>query len=541
VSGLARRSEQRLAADPARVITRLFVPGNEGFDHQDSRVAAVLARILALGEDEVRTSLDDILHRFEPRHRGLLSTFTRHADEVADRLEPGIELSAARRLLIGATFTCEYAIEGAALCNPSIVADPDQSGTSPKSLRFVMSARAIGEGHRSSIELRSGVVDGDGRVSVDTPSPFATTGQVGPVVFDAAILRAELRRLDGGTENTDYVLGTLDPSFTTAELEQQLARLERHPATRRNAGRTVQFLHEMVERSYSITFEPGTTLSERVLWPSTRAESHGMEDARFVRFTDHDGTVRYYATYTAYDGAEISQQLLQTTDFHSFTSAPIIGRAAANKGLALFPRRIDGRFAALSRWDRETNAIAFSHDPHCWDEAVDCQVPTETWEVLQLGNCGSPLETEAGWLVLTHGVGPMRTYGIGALLLDLDDPTRVLGRLREPLLTPGPAERDGYVPNVVYSCGALIHAGMLVLPYGISDAGIGLATVPIADLLDALQPESPLKKTSHPKEHHMPDKSPQKPSSKKAGKTLKEKREAKRDKKAPPAGLSGGR
>jgi predicted GH43/DUF377 family glycosyl hydrolase len=488
VTALARRSEQRLAADPARVITRLFVPGQEGFDHQDSRVTAVLTRLLALDDDEVERALDDVRIRFEGRHRDLLGTFERHAATVADRLEPGTALSASRRLLVGATFTSEYALEGAALCNPSVVAAPDQSGVPAGSLRFVLSARAIGEGHRSSIELRTGVVDAEGRAGIDAPSPFATTGQIGPAVLDAAILRAALHRLDGSSESADYVLGALGPSFTAHELEQQLGELERHPVARRNAGRTAGFLRELAARSYGLTFDTTTTVSERVLWPAMNAESHGMEDARFVRFTDDDGTVGYYATYTAYDGAEIGQQLLQTPDFRSFTSAPIIGRAAANKGLALFPRRIDGRFAALSRWDRETNAIAFSDDPHHWDGAVDYQRPTEAWEVLQLGNCGSPLETAVGWLVLTHGVGPMRTYGIGALLLDLDDPTRVVGRLRAPLLTPSPDERDGYVPNVVYSCGALIHAGTLVLPYGISDAAIGLAAVPVADLLDALLP-----------------------------------------------------
>jgi predicted GH43/DUF377 family glycosyl hydrolase len=487
VNTLARRSEQRLAADPARVITRLFVPGQEGFDHHDSRVDAVLARLGALDDDAAQAALDDVCARFEGRHRDLRGTFVDHADAIADRHQPGTVLSDARRLLVGATFTSEYAIEGAALCNPSIVAAPDQTGVSDGALRFVLSARAIGEGHRSSIELRTGVADGDGRVSVDAPSPFATTGHIGPAVLDAAILRAELRRLDGSGENADYILRPLGPSFTAHELEEQLNALERHPVSRRNASRTVSFLREIAERSYVTTFDAATTISERVLTPAMAFESQGMEDARFVRFTDDDGAVRYYAGYTAYDGTEISQQLLDTTDFRTFRSAPMIGRAAANKGLALFPRRIGGQFVALSRWDRETNAIAFSDDPHRWDDAVNCQVPIEAWEVLQLGNCGSPLETDAGWIVLTHGVGPMRTYGIGALLLDLDDPTRVLGRLRQPLLSPGAGEQDGYVPNVVYSCGAMIHAGTLVLPYGIGDAAIGLATVNVADLLDALR------------------------------------------------------
>ena len=239
-------------------------------------------------------------------------------------------------------------------------------------------------------------------------------------------------------------------------------------------------------RTYAVRFSAQTTLPERVLWPSMDAERNGMEDARFVRFTDDDGAVRYYATYTAYDGAHISQQLLETADFLEFTSSPMVGPAAANKGLALFPRRIGGRYVAMSRSDRETNAVAFSTNPRVWGHAVHCQVPTRAWEMLQLGNCGSPIETEAGWLVLTHGVGPMRTYRIGALLLDLEEPDRVIGQLREPLVSPAPDEQNGYVPNVVYSCGALVHADTLVVPYGIGDSAIGIATVPLPELLEAL-------------------------------------------------------
>ncbi len=220
--------------------------------------------------------------------------------------------------------------------------------------------------------------------------------------------------------------------------------------------------------------------------PAMAAESHGMEDARFVRLTDDDGTATYYATYTAYDGTAIGQQLLETPDFCVFTSSPVVGSAAANKGLALFPRRIGGRYVALSRSDRESNAIVYSDNLRHWEGALPCQVATQPWEMLQLGNCGSPIETDAGWLVLTHGVGPMRTYSIGALLLDLEDPTRIIGQLSDPLLTPEPDEQDGYVPNVVYSCGAMVHAGVLVIPYGIGDSSIGMATLPLDELLGAL-------------------------------------------------------
>ena len=485
-AGLVTRSPQRLEANPSRVITRLFVPGQEGFEYQESRAGAVLARILALDEGQVRSSLDDVVIRFNGRHRDLAGTFRRHARELADRLDPGRELSEARKLLLGATFTSEYAIEGAALCNPSIVAHPDQAGTVAGSLRFVMSVRGIGEGHRSSIGFRTGVIDAAGGITIDDPAPFATVGAAEPALLDAAVFRSELARVDDAGEAADYVLDRLGERFTQAALNEQFARLQTSLSTRRHAKETISSLRSIAERTYAVEFSDSTTLSERVLWPSIGAEQAGMEDARFVRFIDDDGSTTFYATYTAYSGSHISQQLLETTDFQSFTSAPIVGHAAANKGLALFPRRIGGRFAAMSRSDRESNTVAYSEHLSVWTSALPCQSPTRAWEVLQLGNCGSPIETDAGWLVLTHGVGPMRTYSIGAILLDLDDPTRILSQLPQPLLSPATDEQDGYVPNVVYSCGALVHADTLVLPYGISDAAIGIASVPLPELLAAL-------------------------------------------------------
>ncbi len=467
-AGLVTRCPQRIEADPSRVITRLFVPGQEGFEHQDSRAGVVLARLLALDEEQVRSTLDDIVIRFNGRHRDLAGTFRRHARELADRLDPGRELSEPRKLLLGATFTSEYAIEGAALCNPSMVAHPDQAGTAAGSLRFVMSVRGIGEGHRSSIGFRTGVIDATGGVIIDDPNPFATIAAAEPALVDAAVFRSELTRVDDAGEAADYVLDRLGERFTQAALEEQFARLQASLSTRRHAKKTISLLRSIAERTYVVEFTDRIALSERVLWPSMGAEQAGMEDARFVRFTDEDGSETFYATYTAYSGSHISQQLLETKDFLSFTSAPIVGQAAVNKGLALFPRRIRGRFAAMSRSDRETNSIAYADHLSVWTSALACQSPTRAWEVLQLGNCGSPIETDAGWLVLTHGVGPMRTYSIGAILLDLDDPTRIIGQLAEPLLSPAVDERDGYVPNVVYSCGALVHANTLVLPYGIS-------------------------------------------------------------------------
>jgi predicted GH43/DUF377 family glycosyl hydrolase len=483
---LVTRSPLRLAADPSRVVTQLFVPGQEGFEHQESRAGVVLARILALTEEDVQSALEDVVTRFDGRHRDLLGTFQRHADVLADRLDPVRRLSESRKVLLGAAFTSEYAIEGAALCNPSMVAHPDQTGTTEGGLRFVMSVRGIGEGHQSSMGFRTGTVDATGGVSLDQQSPFAFTAVATPALLDGAVFRKELARLGDAREAANYVLDALGDRFTRADLEEQLDSLQTNMRTRGHARATMADIRSIADRSYSVEFPNGTACSERVLRPAMGAEAAGMEDARFVRFVDDDGTVTYYATYTAYSGSRISQQLLETSDFRCFTSKPIVGRAAANKGLGLFPRRIDGRFAAMSRSDRETNTFAYSDHLLVWADSSPCQQPLNVWEVLQLGNCGPPIETDAGWLVLTHGVGPMRTYSIGAILLDLDDPTKIVGRLRQPLLSPAADEQNGYVPNVVYSCGALVHAETLVIPYGIADSAIGFATVSMPALLAAL-------------------------------------------------------
>ena len=492
-AGLVTRDPQRVAADPARVITRLFVPGQEGFELQESRAGVVLKRILALSDDDVQLSLDEVMIRFDGRHRDLVGTFRRHARELADRLNPDIHLTDARILLLGATFTSEYAIEGAALCNPSMVAHPDQTDTAAGSLRFVMSVRGIGEGHRSSIGFRTGVVDAEGQATIDEPARYAATGSVSGAPLDAAVFRGELGRLGNAGEAANYVFNALGERFTRSDLDERLDNLRAHLSTRGHGELTVAQIRTIADRFYTVEFPSDAMLSERVLWPSMEAEQAGAEDARFVRFVDDDGSVTYYATYTAYSGSQISQQLLTTKDFRSFTSGPLVGKAAANKGLALFPRRIHGRYAAMSRSDRETNTVAFADHLAVWTSASPCQQPTESWEALQLGNCGPPIETDAGWLVLTHGVGPMRTYSIGAILLHLDDPTQVLGRLRRPLLSPVADEQNGYVPNVVYSCGALVHADTLVIPYGIADRGIGIATVPLPQLLATMvqQPDRP--------------------------------------------------
>jgi len=486
--GLASRGEHRLRPDPSRVVTRLFVAGQEVVGGGESRASGVVTRLLALDEVDVKRSLDELLERFGHRHRDVIATFRHHAERIGNRLDPDAEISEERWLLLGAAFTHEFAFEAASVCNPSMVVHPDQSTARAGELRFAMSIRGIGEGHRSSIGFRAGTITATGEVTVDEPEPFATLGSVRNGVFDSDVFHARLQALGTDGETAAYVLDYLGDTFTTDQLESRLTVLAAQNDTRFNAYATAAQLRSIAACSYSTYFPADTELSERVLWPAMPAESHGMEDARFVRFVEDDGEVTYYATYTAFDGTTISQQLLQTDDFVSFAASPMVGRAAANKGLALFPRRIGGRFAAISRHDGETNAIAFSDTLGHWDGVVSCQSPAREWEIIQLGNCGSPIETEAGWLVLTHGVGPMRTYSIGALLLALDDPTEVVATLPEPLLTPRDDERDGYVPNVVYSCGALLHHDTLVVPYGIADTAVAIATFRWPDLLHAMVP-----------------------------------------------------
>lgn len=479
--GSATRLACRLAPDPGRVLAQLFVPGHTDHAMREGRVEGVVARVLEMDGDEVDAVIAELVARFGARHRDLERTFRHHADRVASRLAPSVTITAKQRLALGAAFTQEYAIEAAALCNPSMVVAPDQTGAPDGSVRFVLSVRQIGEGHRSSIGFRSGSVGPGGAIAVDEPTPFATTAEVvaGPVVPE---------RLRAGVDDdaAAWVLGGLGPTCSVTDLEARLAELEGEADTRPGAGETASHLRRLVERTYTARFDADLPFDERVLHPATAVESSGMEDARFVRFVDDDGSVAYHATYTAFDGRSLALQLLTTTDFLDFQVCPLFGRAATNKGLALFPRRIDGRFVAMSRHDGASNAVARSDDLRSWSDAVPVRHPVEVWESVQAGNCGSPIETDAGWLVLTHGVGPMRTYSLGAWLLDLERPEVLLGRLRSPLLSPLPGDQDGYVPNVVYSCGGLVHDGTLVVPYGVADSSIGFATIGLDELLGLL-------------------------------------------------------
>ncbi len=484
-SALAVRTTTRITPDQRRVVPRLFVPGHEALIHGESRAMPVIERILAMDDDQVARAVEHTTSRYAARYRDFRGLLERNYSLVAHRLGEGAALPPDRRLLIGAYFTSEYAFEAAALLNPSLVAHPNQTGVADGELRFVMSLRAIGEGHVSSIEFRTGTVSARAQLRLDEVSDVAGAGQQREVVYDRDLLRAVLVEEGEDDENARFVWESLPDHFDGTSLQVALAKLGRQQATRRGSHEFVDKVNRAAACNYVLEFDPASPLSERLLMPYGPAETNGMEDARFVRFVD-DGVATYYATYTAFDGSHVAPQLIETRDFVTFRMSQLAGPSAKNKGLALFPRKIHGRYAALSRWDRENNTVGYSDDGRRWGAATTIQRPSHTWDLVQLGNCGSPIETPAGWLVLTHGVGPMREYVISAVLLELDDPAVMIGALQEPLIAPLDDERVGYVPNVVYSCGALVHGTTLVLPYGCSDSSVRVATVQVPELLDEL-------------------------------------------------------
>lgn len=479
------RLPPRLRPDPRRVVAKLFVPGEEASDSQ-SRVHLVVDRVRALSEDEVRAGLAAVRSGFAGRHRDLDAILERHAGLVSARLHATQQFSRDRLLLLGAYLTHEFSVEAAALCNPSMVAHPDQSGLRERQTRFVMSVRAIGEGHISSIEFRTGVV-WPGGVAVDDPGTFLTVGARGGRDTGKAELIGSLADLGVDAVTASQVLSELPQTFTEEALRHAVSQLHPHLLDRQAVQQAVRLAQDITASRYRVTFPAGTPPGEQLLWPQAPAERRGMEDLRLVRFAGDDATVTYLGTYTAYDGDHVAPHQLSTGDLQTYDLGPLSGPAARNKGMALFPRRVHGRYLALSRWDRENLSLATSMDGRFWQRGPLIRGVLDPWEFVQIGNCGSPVETDAGWLVLTHGVGPLRTYGIGAILLDLDEPHRVLAETPLPLLTPTADERDGYVPNVVYSCGALLADGVLTIPYGISDTAIGFAQVELLPMLAGMR------------------------------------------------------
>lgn len=407
---------------------RPFKPSTEPRDlnpTDKSRANHIVDRVIALAPEAAARQLTEVLENFEGRHRNLLEIFAARAANMEDVLHPHAAFTQTQHCLIGAYFLHEYSFEAAALFNPSIIRHPDQSGAPINGCRFILSLRAVGEGHISSLTFRSGTIAADGSVTVDPTTRLA------------------------------YV-----------------------PAIER---RTTTANGDDVE----VTFHHDGDLSERVIFPITDAQSNGIEDARFVEFKD-DGRTTYYATYTAYSGRAIRSELLETSDFKTFRMTPLAGPAARNKGMALFPRKINGRYAMIGRQDNENLYLLYSDDLYTWSSGDLILQPEHPWEFVQMGSCGSPIELDDCWLLLTHGVGPVRKYSIGAVLLDKSDPTIVLARSREPLVRPAPTEREGYVPNVVYTCGGMRHRDLIILPYAISDTFSTFATIKIADLVHAI-------------------------------------------------------
>jgi predicted GH43/DUF377 family glycosyl hydrolase len=477
--------------DARRVITKPFIPGDDVSVAGRSRVDRILSRILELSEAVVTSTLDATRKRFSERHADLAAVLEQNFATVAHHIEHPNAISLERRQLIGAYFTSEYSIDAAALSNPSLVRAPDQTGVDADACRFVMSLRAIGEGHVSSIQFRSGVIDAQGKIAMEPTSQHVGTAAHRAPLYDKPTFRARLTEIHSVTETTAAVLDQIPDHFTLAELEAAIRRIELRSDGDQGALRATRTMHWLASSNYQSSFDPASSISERVLFPAGPSENRGMEDARFVRFVAADGAVTYYASYSAYDGYQVLPQLIETTDFVHFRVVTLNGPCAINKGIALFPRKLDGRFVALARLDNENNHIIRSDSVHFWFERETLQSPEFPWELMQLGNCGSPLETEAGWLVITHGVGPLRQYVLAAILLDARDPSRIIGRLREPLLSPAGDERDGYTPNVVYSCGSMIFGDRLVLPYGFSDVGARIATLRVSDLLTELVRPSP--------------------------------------------------
>ena len=472
-----------LSPDRSRVLVRPF----NSFAQQ--RAVNVCARVMALPEAEVHTLLEQVLSEFGDRHQQICQLLQTRFEQVRRYLLTDQPLSEERKQLLGAYFTHEYALEAAALFNPSIVPHPDQSGLSAGALRFVLSLRATGEGHISSITFRTGVVDAHNKIQINEPTPFLVEPQQIPnATYEKAFFERKLYELGLTGAFTRQVLQDLKPYFTLQELKGKLdADLRQVRARDPESENVANGILLLAQSNYEVQFAHDSRLSERVIFPTSPSQRNGIEDARFVLFQEEDGTRVYYATYTAYDGKLILPQFLETKDFLHFKFITLNGPAVQNKGMALFPRRINKLYAMLSRQDNENIYLMYSENLHFWYSPQLILKPTFPWEFVQLGNCGSPIETEAGWLVLSHGVGPMRKYCIGAFLLDREDPTKVLGRLREPLLTPIAEEREGYVPNVVYSCGALLHKRELILPYAMSDYATNFATLSLDEILAAME------------------------------------------------------
>jgi beta-1,2-mannobiose phosphorylase / 1,2-beta-oligomannan phosphorylase len=481
------RKDTKFLPDPSRVIGRFNNFSNE-------RGKNIILGVLAMSDNEVLNTLNQVLRRYSRRHRNISKLFETHFIKLAGLFkELGIKpvkINQSRKALIGSYFTMEFSIESAAFFNPSIVEDPDQSETGSDEKRVIFSFRATGEGHISSIVFRSAIIDKNNNLAVEP---------VGEMLAEAERIKRHIYNKKSFIKKLDemrdfdnklspvFVLEKLGDRFTYGELKRAVEETRKTHKLTPGKELIINQMVWLARSHYEIEFSLDSAISERVIFPISDAEKNGIEDARFVRFTDEHNEVIYYATYTAYDGMSILPKLLSTSDFYKFKGMPIHGELAQNKGMALFPRKINGKYAILCRIDGINNYLAFSDDINVWREAKLLQTPNYSWELVQLGNCGSPIETEEGWLVITHGVGPMREYVLGASLFELNNPQNEIGRLKTPLLAPNSEEREGYVPNVVYSCGSIIHNKHLILPYAMSDYASTYATIDLNELLTELK------------------------------------------------------
>ena len=481
VKKFIKRKKTKIIRDNSRVITRAHI------QHNLLRVSKIINRVLGLTELGSEFFLNDVLINFSDRHKNIEHQLKINFDKVSEYIPPGVEISAAKKLLIGAYFTMEYSIESAALFNPSIVPHPDQTGVKEGSIRFIMSLRATGEGHISSIEFRSGVIENNFSILFDKVPEFVETPNIlHDPFYDKHLFQLKLEDMNAWDNTSSRILDQLPDLFTYPEFKVIIRESFLDPNFECN-DRTINTLNWLANSNYKIRFDERSQISERVIFPVSENESRGIEDARFVQFFDDNGGFSYYATYTAYNGVNILPQLIETNDFLTFNIITLNGKAVQNKGMALFPRKINGKYAMLSRQDGENNFVMYSDNIHFWQTSQMIQEPAYPWEFIQIGNCGSPIEINEGWLVLTHGVGPMRQYCIGAILLDIDNPGKIIARLEEPLLSPNEEEREGYVPNVLYSCGALAHNNNLIIPYAMSDISSGIATIEIRRLISCMK------------------------------------------------------
>jgi predicted GH43/DUF377 family glycosyl hydrolase len=480
------RKHVKVYPDPKRVIARYFFNGDE-------RGKIVIAKVMALNDIQVFNILSPLLQEYSKRHRNITKILARHCKKLKSLFEAMDidykEIDYHRKLLIGSYFTHEYSIESAAFFNPSIIEDPDQRDLEDGEKRLIISFRAVGEGHISSIVFRRALIDRNNNITVIPVGNYIDEAEV----IRNATYNKKLFLEKGVTIISQEVLTELneklEDQFDYLTLKKIIAESqEREPDPARDVE--LEKVLWLSDSYYEIIFSMDTDISDRVIFPISEFERKGIEDARFTKFVNDEGAITYYATYTAYDGQLIIPKLLKTKDFYDFNVGPLFGAGAQNKNLALFPRKINGKYAMLSRIDGVNNYIMYSDKINVWENPIKLQEPVYSWELVQIGNCGSPIETEDGWLIITHAVGPMRRYCLGASLLKLDDPTIEIGRLEEPLLIPNPDEREGYVPNVVYSCGSIINNGDLVIPYGLSDYSSSFATVNLRALLDRLKSSS---------------------------------------------------